>query len=125
MNWNYEEIAEREEMAELNAEIDRILAGVACDDALIAAEVAERDDIVELAELAEESAMSELAAFGNCHGWFFGSADASIVWETGFELWQDERVECFNEDWSLSEEWLAWDAASEDIPDFFELSLSV
>lgn len=42
-------------------------------------EAIEHDELIELVELAEESAMSELAAFGNCAGWFFGSCDASIV----------------------------------------------
>ena len=83
------------------------------------------EQAIELAEMAHESAMTELAVFGNCQGWFFGSAECSMVYETGYELWQEERIECLNEDWSLSEEWLAWDAASADIPGFFELNLSV
>lgn len=91
----------------------------------LAAEIAERDEVIELAELANESAMSEISAFGSCQGWFFGAAEVSAVYETGYELWEDERVEMFDEEWNVSEEWLAWDAASEDIPGFFELNLSV
>lgn len=85
----------------------------------------EVENVIELVEVAEESTLSELAAFGSCQGWFFGSAECSMVYETGFELWQEDRIECFNEDWSLSDEWLAWNDASEDIPEFFELNLSV
>ena len=90
-----------------------------------AAEVAERDETIELAELAEESCMSELAAFGDCQGWFFGSAEAPIVYETGFELWEDDGIEMLDEDWNVTEEWFAWDAASEDIPRFYEMNLSL
>lgn len=34
-------------------------------------------------------------------------------------------MEPFDDDWNVTEEWLAWDAASEDIPGFFELNLSI
>ena len=88
-------------------------------------EKAERDDwaieseqAAELAEFAERSAMSELAAFGSCQGWFFGSAEAPIVYETGFKLWEEAEAD-------IEFEWRAWDAASEDITGFFELNLSV
>ena len=85
----------------------------------------ELETIAEMAELAEESALAELGAFGSCQGWFFGSAEAPVVWETGFELWEEERMECFDEDWNVTKEWLAWEAASEDIPGFYELNLSL
>ena len=85
----------------------------------------EVESIVELVEVAEESTLSELAAFGSCQGWFFGSAECSMVYETGFELWEDDRMEPFDDEWNVTEEWLAWDDASEDIPEFFELNLSV
>lgn len=84
----------------------------------------ELENVIELAEIAEESALSELAAFGSCQGWLFGSCDASVVWETGFELYEDEHVEMFD-GWEVSDEWRAWEAASEDIPMFFEVNLSI
>lgn len=85
----------------------------------------EVENIVELVEVAEESTLSELSAFGSCQGWFFGSAECPMVYETGFELWEDDRMEPFDDEWNVTEEWLAWDDASEDIPGFFELNLSV
>lgn len=88
-------------------------------------EQTEMDELVELAEMAEESAMTELEVFGSCQGWFFGSAEASIVYETGFELYEDDRIEPLDGDWNATEEWLAWDAASEDIPGFFDMNLSL
>ena len=84
----------------------------------------ELEQVIELAEVAEESALSELAAFGSCQGWFFGSAEAPIVYETGFELFEDDRIEMFDGD-EVSQEWRAWEAASDDIPEFFEVNLSI
>jgi len=83
------------------------------------------EEAARLAEIAEENAMTEVDVYGYSEPWFYGCAEAPIVYETGFELWEDDRMECFNDDWSLSDEWLAWDAASEDIPGFFECNLSI
>lgn len=83
----------------------------------------ELENVIELAEIAEESALSELAAFGSCQGWLFGSCDASFT-DTGFELYEDDRMEMFD-GWEVSDEWRAWEAASEDIPMFFEVNLSI
>lgn len=85
----------------------------------------ESREIAELAEMAEESAQVERAALGSCAGWFFGSAECPMAYETGYDLWDDDRMEPFDDEWTVSEEWLAWEAASEDIPMFFELNLSV
>jgi hypothetical protein len=84
----------------------------------------ELEQVIELAEMAEESALSELGAFGSCQGWFFGSAECSMVYESGLELYEDDRIEMFDGG-EVSQEWRAWEAASEDIPMFFEVNLSI
>lgn len=75
------------------------------------------EETAALAEQAEESTLAELGAFGSCQGWFFGSAEAPIVFETGFEVWEDENDEGFD--------WEAWNAATEDVPGLLTLNMSL
>ena len=143
MTWDNEREKRMEELWEQLDELDEELDATGLDDALdwerfpelervldaLAWNRAERwadrsERWAELAEVAEESALSELAAFGSCQGWFFGSAECSVVYETGFELYEDDRIEMFDGD-GVSQEWRAWEAASEDIPGFFALNLSI
>jgi len=83
------------------------------------------EQLMELVDEMEVSANVEREVFGSAEPWFFGSAEASVVYETGYELWEDDRIECFDDNWNVTDEWKAWDAASEDIPGFFELNLSM
>ena len=81
---------------------------------IITAEVAERDHIIELVEMAEESALDERAAFGTAVPWFFGEPDLNE-----FDVWCDEKH-------LTADEWEAWNAATDDIPEkFFELDMSM
>ena len=72
------------------------------------------DELIEFVEIAEESALSELAAFGHVEPWFFGEPDLNE-----FDLWCDER--------HLSDiEWSAWNDATDDMDwRFFELDMSM
>lgn len=83
----------------------------------------ELEQIIETAEMAHESAMSELEVFGDCQGWFFGSCDTSCT-DEGLELYEDDRMQMWD-GWDVSDEWRAWESASEDIPMFFEVNLSI
>ena len=86
----------------------------------IAAEVLERDELLEMVEISEQAAISELGAFGSCQGWFYGEPEVD-VFGTRFKtmVWSDER-------YLVGEEWDAWDAATDDIPErFFELDWSM
>ena len=80
----------------------------------------ERDELLELVEMAEESALSELGAFGSAEPWFYGEPDMSWYGaDNSKTVWSDER-------YLVGEEWDAWDAATDDIPErFFELDWSM
>ena len=78
------------------------------------------EDLAEMVEIAEENASAELGAFGSCQGWFYGEPDVDMF-GTRFKtrIWSDER-------YLVGEEWDAWDAATDDIPErFFELDWSM
>ena len=74
----------------------------------------EVEELVEFAEIAEESALSEVAVYGYAAPWFFGEPDLNEL-----DLWYDER--------RLDDEgWNAWNDAADDIPErFFELDMSM
>ena len=78
------------------------------------------DEVCRLVEIAEESALSELGAFGSAEPWFYGEPEQSAYGARFSKtVWSDER--CL-----VGEEWDAWDAATEDIPErFFELDWSM
>jgi len=72
----------------------------------------ELEECIELAEVAEESALVELAVFGYAEPWLYGEPDLNEG-----DVWFEDR-------YLTDEEWEAWDAATDDIPGFFELDMS-
>ena len=86
-------------------------------------EEAEREveELAELAEMAEENALTELEVFGNVEPWFYGEPEVNVFGvDYKTRVWSEERI--FADD----EEYAAWDAATDDIPEkFFELDWSM